>query len=57
MNHEFPIIKDDYQTPILRMTEMMLEAEIAMYAESPAPRDPEVEMNLRDRVVILFPCA
>jgi hypothetical protein len=51
MDSEFPI-KGDYETPVLRITESILEAEIAMYAASPAPRDVEVENSLRKRVVI-----
>jgi hypothetical protein len=41
-------------TTSLKITEMMLEAEIAAYAAAPLPRDIEVERNLCRRVVILL---
>lgn len=53
MDAEFPNIKDFDSQTTLRMTEMVLEAEIAMFAESPSPRDSDMEKRLRDRVVIL----
>jgi hypothetical protein len=42
----------DLERTRLKITEMMLEAEIGMYAARPPPRDLEVEKCLRRRVVI-----
>jgi len=42
----------DHKTTRLKMTEMMLGADIAIYAACPPPQDIEVEKKLHHQVVL-----